>query len=96
MDNKMRISEFQELVDFIRAQCFLCNEKGYRAIKYVVPHIDMRIGGDIYAVKFIEWLGEKHLVHTQNDCKDLEESLFDRCMKYLKNKPTPYLTIKRR
>lgn len=56
------------------------NPKG-RQVKYVDPHIDMRTG-HVFALKLRGYTWDKTL-HTQNECRDLKESLYDRCMQFL-------------
>lgn len=51
-------------------------------VKYVHPLIDMRTGM-CYAVRFIEWCGEETLIHTQNECAQLEAPLYSRCIEWL-------------
>lgn len=55
-----------------------------KTVKYVDPHIDMRTG-TIFSITFRGYGWEKNL-HTQNECMDLKDSLYTRCMNFLDDK----------
>jgi hypothetical protein len=79
----MTFDEFRALLDHIMDEHhpydFLKGKR--KVVKYVDPHVDMR-DGKVFAVTFRGW-GWEQLFHTQNECRDLPESLFDRCMAFL-------------
>lgn len=56
-------------------------------IKYVDPHLDMR-DGMCFAITFRN-AGEETVFHTQNECRDLPETLYERVMKWLTTPTTP-------
>lgn len=58
-----------------------------RRVKYVDPHFDMRTG-HCFALTLRGYGWERHF-HTQNECRDLPESLFDRVVAFLKESPPP-------
>lgn len=57
-----------------------------RRVKYVDPHFDMRTG-HCFALTLRGYGWERHF-HTQNECRDLPESLFDRVVTFLKEPAT--------
>lgn len=54
---------------------------GHRSVKYVDPHFDMRTG-HCFALTLRGYGWEKHF-HTQNECRDLPESLYERVVAFL-------------
>lgn len=54
---------------------------GVRIVKYVDPHFDMRTG-HCFAVK-LRGYGWEKFFHTQNECRDLPESLLTRILHFL-------------
>jgi hypothetical protein len=82
MSAPMDFSEFRTLLNHIMMEHHPYRlHKGRKGVKYVDPHIDMR-DGKVFALTFRGFGWEKTL-HTQNECRDLPESLFDRCMDLL-------------
>lgn len=57
-----------------------------RRVKYVDPHFDMRTG-HCFALT-LRGYGWERFFHTQNECRDLPESLFDRVVAFLKEPAT--------
>jgi hypothetical protein len=51
-------------------------------IKYVDPHFDMRTNSCFSMTLRTMGAGE-HVFHTQNECRDLPTSLYDRVMAFL-------------
>ena len=56
-----------------------------KVVKYADPHFDMRTG-HCFAIK-LRGYGWEETFHTQNECRDLPESLFERVIAFL-NKET--------
>lgn len=56
---------------------------GTRIVKYIDPHFDMRTG-HCFAIT-LRGYGWEQTFHTQNECRDLPESLYDRVVKFLKD-----------
>lgn len=56
-------------------------QRGVRIVKYVDPHFDMRTG-HCFAVK-LRGYGWEQFFHTQNECRDLPESLYTRVINFL-------------
>jgi len=82
MSNPMSFAEFQTLLDHIMKEHHpYRRHKDCKGVKYVEPHIDMR-DGKVFALTFRGFGWEKTL-HTQNECRDLPDSLFDRSMALL-------------
>lgn len=80
----LTLDEFNQLITIIQDKyCF--GGKNWKpenvAIKYVTPIFDMRTN-EFYSITF-EMYGHKHTLHCVNDCRDLEQSLFDRCIDFL-------------
>lgn len=53
-----------------------------KMVKYVDPHFDMRTG-HCFALK-LRGYGWEKTFHTQNECRDLPESLYDRVVAFLR------------
>ena len=80
----LTLDEFNQLIAIIQDKyCFGGNnwKPENVAIKYVTPIFDMRTN-EFYSITF-EMYGHKHTLHCVNDCRDLEQSLFDRCIDFL-------------
>lgn len=77
---------FQQAVDLlrlIRDEHSPFNAKpGMRVVKYVDPHFDMRTC-HCFAIK-LRGYGWERMFHTQNECRDLPDSLYDRVVAFLK------------
>lgn len=81
MSAAMTMTELGDLLRHIHAEHSPFARAGGRAVKYVDPHIDMR-DFKCFAITFRGW-GSDATFHTQNECRDLPDSLFDRCMAWL-------------
>lgn len=82
MSRAMTMSELAELLKHIKQDHSFCKSKdGQRYVKYIDPHIDTRTW-DCFAITF-RMSGDDVTIHTQNECRDLPESLFERCMSWL-------------
>lgn len=57
-------------------------KEGLRVVKYVDPHIDMRTR-TAFAITLRSY-GWERTFHTQNECRDLPESLLERVTAFLK------------
>ena len=84
MSQPMTLDEFNKLIAIIQDKhCF--TSKNFKsenvAIKYVKPIFDMRTN-EFYCITF-EMYGHNKTLHCVNDCRDLEQSLFDRCIEFL-------------
>ena len=85
MSRAMTIKEFGELIEHIEKEhpVYMRSQKlkGH-SIKYIYPSIDMR-DNKVFAVAFNDFSFGGKEFHTQNECRDLPESLFERIMKWL-------------
>ena len=77
----MTMQELGDLLNHIRCDHSFCHEREGKHVKYIEPVIDTRTW-DCFAIKF-RGLGSEHVIHTQNECRDLPESLYERCMTWL-------------
>ena len=83
MSAPMTMKEFGDLLNHIRTDhSFWRASNGQRHIKYVDPHIDSRTWHCV-SVKFRGGSTDEVVLHTQNECRDLPLSLYERCMKWL-------------
>lgn len=85
---------FQEFADVVKhiAQHNSPGKDSYPlpTIKYIDPVFDMR-SNTVFAVTFRAFGSEAMTFHTQNECRELQESLKDRILSYLN---TPITTEK--
>ena len=87
MSAPMTFSQLKELLQHIdKEHSPIRYHKTGKTVKYVDPHIDMRTG-HVFAVK-LRGYGWEELFHTQNECIDLEASLFERIMTFLDGEQT--------
>ena len=90
MSKAMTIFEFNQLVSHITEKHPPCMSKFTReakglighGVKYIYPCFDMR-DLKVFAVSFNGFSFEDKEFHTQNECRDLPESLYDRIMTWL-------------
>jgi hypothetical protein len=83
MSKPMTFPEFGELMKYIAANNSPVNfTHGRRSVKYVDPHFDMRFN-TVFAVTLRGFGFEDTLFHTQNECRDLPQSLFERIKEFL-------------
>lgn len=83
MSRPMNLKEFAELVNHIQ-RCngpFTTRLVGCPVVKYMDPCFDFRTN-TVHSVMF-RGFGSEHVLHCQNECRELPESLFERCMAYL-------------
>lgn len=79
----MSFQEFAKLITYIAN-----NNSPFKSpypkpsVKYVDPHFDMRTNS-VFSLTLRGFGSEDKVFHTQNECRDLPESLFERVMKYL-------------
>lgn len=77
----MSMPELVELLKHIQSDHSFCRNKNGRFVKYVDPKIDTR-NWSCFAISFRTGSDEV-VFHTQNECRDLSESLFERVMCWL-------------
>lgn len=84
MSRPMNLREFADVVNHIQRynSPFATRLAECPVVKYMNPCIDFRTN-TVFSVKF-RGFGSEHVLHCQNECRDLKESLFERCMSYLK------------
>jgi hypothetical protein len=80
----MNMKEFAAVINHIAVHNspFERKLKDVPCVKYMYPSIDFRTN-TVFAVKFAGFGGSDTLLHCQNECRDLPESLYERIMKYL-------------
>lgn len=81
----MSMKELGRLLEHIRKEHSFCLQRKGRSVKYIDPHIDTRTW-HCFAITFRGGC-EEITLHTQNECRDLPKSLYDRCMQWLDAKP---------
>lgn len=78
----MTIAQLVELIEHVQSHhTIMADNRHGKHVKYIDPHIDMRTN-DVFSVQFRGY-GWTHSIHIVNECRDLPESLFDRCMAFL-------------
>jgi hypothetical protein len=83
MSNPMSFKEAGELIKMIYIDHSpFSRGRGQRIVKYVDPHFDMRTG-HCFALT-LRGYGWEETFHTQNECRDLPDSLYDHVVKFLK------------
>ena len=79
----MTMKELGDLLNHIRMDHSFCRAlDGLRHVKYIDPHIDSRTW-HCFSIKFRGGSTDEVVLHTQNECRDLPLSLYERCMKWL-------------
>lgn len=86
MSRPMDMKEFAALVNFIKKHHSPFSTEppasgSRKTIKYIDPHIDMR-SFTCFSISFRGFGGEKNF-NCQNECMELPESLYERCMTWL-------------
>lgn len=82
MSAPMTMTELGELIKHIQAEHSPMDFKpGRRIVKYLHPAIDNR-DGKCFAIK-LRGYGWEETFHTQNECRDLPESLDQRVRAFL-------------
>lgn len=97
MSKAMSFNEFGQLLKHIAEHHspFSHTDHNTRMIKYVDPHFDMR-SNTVFSIKFRTYGGEYDF-HVMNECRELEQSLYERCMAFLKEPrytPLPHVDNK--
>lgn len=83
MSAPMNFQQAGDLLKLIRDEHSpLTAKPGARLVKYVDPHFDMRTG-HCFSLK-LRGYGWEQVFHTQNECRDLPEPLYDRVVAFLK------------
>ena len=83
MSAPMSFQEFGNLLKFIRDNNSPLTAKyPARSIKYIDPVFDMRTNS-VFAVSFRSFGSEDKAFHTQNECRDLPQSLDERIREWL-------------
>ena len=88
MSRPMTFKEFADVVNHIQRynSPFSTRLAECPCVKYIDPVFDMRTN-TVFSIRFRGFGGEK-LFHCQNECRDLPNSLFERCMDYLHGRGT--------
>lgn len=83
MSKPMSFQEFGNLWKYIHENNspLTCNPNR-RSVKYMDPVIDMRTNS-VFAITLRGFGSEDITFHTQNECRDLPQSLFERVKEYL-------------
>jgi hypothetical protein len=79
------MEELETLLKHIRLDHSFCNNHNGRFVKYIDPKIDTR-DWMCFAIVF-RGGGNEVVFHTQNECRDLPKSLYERCMTWLDEEP---------
>lgn len=83
MSQPMSFQEFGNLLKYIANNNSPLNcRRNYPSVKYVDPHMDMRTNS-VFAVTLRGFGSEDKVFHTQNECRDLPQSLDERIREYL-------------
>ena len=83
MSNPMSFQEFANIVKHIQHNNSpLTRTGGLPNIKYIDPVLDMRTNS-VFAITFRGFGNADTTFHTQNECMDLKETLYERVMSYL-------------
>ena len=86
MSAAMTMKELGDLLNHIKSDHSFCRSKNGRCVKYVDPKIDTR-DWMCFAIVF-RLSGDGVVFHTQNECRDLPQSLYERCMEWLDESPS--------
>lgn len=81
MSAPMNMQELSNLLNHIKADHSFCNNRNGRFVKYIDPHIDTR-DWNCFAIVF-RTSGDEVCFHTQNECRNMEQSLYERIMVWL-------------
>lgn len=82
----MSFQAFGDLLKYIQQNNSpLTVQPGYPSIKYIDPIFDMRTN-TVFALTFRGFGFDDKPFHTQNECRDLPESLQERVMAFLTTK----------
>lgn len=84
MSRPMDFKEFAAVVNHIsKNNSPFVGRSDVPTVKYIDPHFDMR-SNTVFSITFRLMGGGEQVFYCQNECRDLKESLFERCMAYLK------------
>lgn len=81
MSKPMSMTELADLLKHIQDHHSFCQNDHGKHVKYVDPKIDTR-DWKCFAITF-RGAGTDETFHTQNECRHIPESLYERCMNYL-------------
>lgn len=82
MSAPMTFQQAGDLLKLIRDSHSPISVRGGKVVKYVDPHFDMRTG-HCFSLTLRGYGWERHF-HTQNECRDLPESLYERVVAFLR------------
>lgn len=84
MSRPMTFAEFANVVNYVQRNNspFVTRLANTPCVKYIDPHFDMR-SNTVFSIVF-RGFGPEKVLHCQNECMDLPDSLHDRCMAFLK------------
>jgi hypothetical protein len=86
MSRGMTFHELHNLYVLVKTEHSPFSRKCGKTVKYIDPHIDMR-DGVVFAVSFRGFGFEETCFGIQNEARELTESLYDRCVTWLKEEP---------
>ena len=85
MSRPMTKEEFASLLDTIdREHNPMAGQVGRKTVSYVHPVFDMRYFC-VFAITMRPFGGLGITLHTQNECRNLPESLYERCITWLRS-----------
>ena len=84
MSNPMTMQEFVNVTKHVLTNNspFLHTIKGTPVVKYIDPHIDCRFS-NVFSITFRTMGAGETNFHCMNEFRDIEESLYERVMKWL-------------
>lgn len=86
MSRPMNLKEFAELFNkVLNDHSPLSPKPGCSPVKYIDPVFDMRTN-TVFSIRFRMFGAKDITLHCQNECRDLKESLFERCVAALQRK----------
>jgi hypothetical protein len=88
MSKPMSLSELTNLLEYVKQFHSPMSRRRGRTVKYVHPNIDMR-DGSVFSITFRQFGGEEVHFYTQNEFRDVPETLFERCLAWLIENPYP-------
>lgn len=82
MSQAMSLKELGNLLHLIESNYAPFTKNGFTGcVKYIDPHIDMR-NSKCFALT-LRGYGWEKVFHTQNECRELPDSLYDRVVYFL-------------
>jgi hypothetical protein len=85
MSRPMTFKEFSDLANHVaqdHSPFSRRTRKGVVTVKYMDPVFDFR-SNTVFSVTFRTFGGCEIVLHCQNECRDLEKSLYERCREAL-------------